>query len=226
MAKNIQLTVQKREVTGRKVKHLRSKGVIPGNIYGADVTSQAVSFDELAFRDVFKEAGETHIVNLTVDGEKSVRPTLIYQVQQDPISRQLLHVDFRQVNLKEKITAVIPLELMGESEAEDKGAVILTLKNELEVEALPTDLPETLEVDISKLKEVGNVLTVADIKVDADKVKILLESDEVLVKAEEPKEEEVVEPEPEAVEEGAEEVVAEEEGKEVKEGVKEEKKEE
>ncbi|MGI5828509.1 MAG: 50S ribosomal protein L25, partial [Patescibacteria group bacterium] len=105
MAKNITLNAQKRTVTGRKVKQLRAQGIIPGNVYGAGVASQAISFSEQVFKDVFKDAGETHVVDLLIKGEKNSRPTLIYQVQTDPITRRLLHVDFRQVNLKEKINA-------------------------------------------------------------------------------------------------------------------------
>jgi large subunit ribosomal protein L25 len=193
MAENITLQAQKRTVFGRKVKKLRNQGLIPANIYGSKVDSLAVSLNHEAFINIFKKAGETQIVSVTVDDEKTSRPTLITKVQSDPISRQFLHIDLRQVNLKEKITAAVDIELIGESPAEAAGAVIVTLKNQLEVEALPTDLPEKLTIDISKLEKIGDAITVNQINIDPNKVTILGDSEEIVVKAEEKQQEEVEE---------------------------------
>ncbi len=122
---------------------------------------------------------------------------MITDVQADPISQRVIHVDLRQVNLKEKINAMIDIELTGESPAEDQGAVIITVRDQIEVEALPTDLPEKFVVDISALKEVEDMITVADLQYDKSKVEVLAEPDEVLVKAEQPQ---AAEPEPETAE--------------------------
>jgi large subunit ribosomal protein L25 len=206
MADKIQLKALKRELLGKKVKKLRHEGKIPANIFGHKVASQAIGIDSLEFRSVYKQAGETSIIYLQIDGEKDTRPVLISNIQIHPFDRKVLHIDFRQVNLKEKITANVPLVLIGKAPVESLGAVILHLKDELEVEALPADLPEKIELDISSLKQMGDSLTVKDLKIDTAKIKLLAHEEELLVKAEEPKEEKVEEAAPvaEAEAEGAE----------------------
>ncbi|NMB56592.1 50S ribosomal protein L25 [Candidatus Beckwithbacteria bacterium] len=223
MANKIILKAYKRELVGKKVKKLRKEGKIPANIYGKNIASQAIMVDLLDFKTVYKSAGETSIISLQLENEEKDRPVLIADLQAHPIDKKVLHIDFRQVDLKEKITANIPLEFVGKAPAETLGASIVPIRQEVEVEALPTDLPEKFEVDLSKLTEIGHTLTVKDLVVDTAKVKILTEEGEVLVKAEEQKEEVVEEAPAEATtEEGAEKV-----GEEVKkEGTKEEAKQE
>ena len=160
----IQLKAQKRTVTGRKVKKLRSEGLVPANIYGNKVKSQAVSVDAIEFIKTFKKAGETQIVELQLDNE--TRPVLIHNLQKDPLTGKPIHADFYQVNLKEKIKTNVPVELVGESPAVvQKIGLLLQTLNEVEVEALPTDLPEKLTIDVVSLKAVGDELKVSDIKV-------------------------------------------------------------
>ncbi|NMC36586.1 50S ribosomal protein L25 [Candidatus Beckwithbacteria bacterium] len=190
MAVKLNLNAQKREVFGRKVKNLRKEGKVPANIYGTKVKSQAITLDITEFKQVFKEAGETTIINIQIDDEKETRPILVHEVQVHPVDRQVLHIDLRQVDLKQKIKAFVGIELMGESPAQALGGVVITLKDELEVEALPTDLPENFTIDISKLKEIGDTILVKDLEYDKEKVQILAEADEALVKAEEPQKEE------------------------------------
>ena len=139
----LKLTGQKRSVTGRKVKQLRKQGILPANIYGKKITSKSVQVPVKAFKDVFSKAGETSLVDLEVDG-KSV-PVLIHNIQYDPITSFPLHADFFQVDLKEKVTAKVPIVFVGESPAvKDKVGVLLTLITEVEVEALPADLPDKI----------------------------------------------------------------------------------
>jgi large subunit ribosomal protein L25 len=175
------LKVQERKLFGRKIRSLRREGVIPANIFGQKTTSKAIQLDEKTFRKIFAEAGETAVIELTIDGEKSTRPVLISNYHQDPVSGALLHVDFHQVDLKQKVTATIPLEFVGEAPAVKAGHLVATLKTELEVEALPTDLPEKIEIDISKLTEVGDTIHISDLKLDRTKVEIQLEETEVVV---------------------------------------------
>jgi large subunit ribosomal protein L25 len=190
MADKIKLNAQKRDMLGRKVKKLRAQDLIPANVFGSKIKSQALTIKTEEFKKVLLEAGESSIVELLIEGEKESRPVLIRGSQTHPVSREILHIDLRQVDLKEKIKALIDVILKGESPAQTQGALIITLKNQVEVEALPTDLPEQLEIDISKLKEVNDFLTVAELKVDKAKVEILNQADEILVRAEAPKEEE------------------------------------
>jgi len=208
----IKLTVEKRKVTGRKVKALRQQGILPANIYGKKEKSLAVQLEAKSFLPVFKEAGETSLIELRVADEKEVRPVLIHNVQFHPVEETPLHVDFYQVDLKEKVTTKVPVELIGESPAiKDKIGILIQPLSEVEVEALPADLPEKIEVDISGLKAVDETVIVGSIKV-SEGVKILTDEKEVLVKIEPPTKEEVApKPVAEAVVEG--EVAAEEEEK-------------
>jgi len=122
----------------------------------------------------------------------------------DPVSGKPLHVDFRQVNLKEKVTANIPIEIIGESPAiKEKDGVLVTPLDEIEVEALPTDLPESIQVDISGLANIGDSITVADLKV-GDKVEIQTDPETPIVLIQEQQAEEE---EPEPVETEGEEAV-------------------
>ncbi|MGB9706456.1 MAG: 50S ribosomal protein L25 [Microgenomates group bacterium] len=216
----ISLKVEKRQVFGRKVKKLRSKGILPANIYGNKVKSLAVQVPLKNFLPVYQKVGETGIVELKVDGENKIRPTLIHNVQFDPVSDQPLHVDFHQVSLEEKITANIPVEIVGRSPAvEQKIGVLIQPLTEVEVEALPTDLPGQFTVDISGLKEVDQAITVGDLKPPAG-VKILTSPGQILVKIEPPAKEEVAPP---PTEEAPTEEVPEEEKAEAKAPPKEEK---
>lgn len=163
MKKHI-LTAQVRDIVGRKVKNIRSQGQIPATIYGKNVKSVSVAVEAQAFEKVYKEAGETGLVELTVG--KDMRPVLVHSLQKHPVDNQLLHVEFHQVDLKEKVHANVPLELAGDAPAViGKVGVLLTLIDEVEVEALPTDLPEKIDVDVSNLKEVDQEVKVGELKV-------------------------------------------------------------
>ncbi|HEX6976892.1 MAG TPA: 50S ribosomal protein L25 [Patescibacteria group bacterium] len=188
---DITLNTQVRKVTGRKVKALRKEGIVPGNIYGKNVTSEAVSVDEKEFLSAFEKVGETGILNLKVG--KTTRPVLVHNIQAHAVSGKPLHVDFMQVNLKEKITAQVPVELVGESPAQKSGlGTVVLLLGELEVESLPTDIPEKFSIDATKLTEVDQVIKVSDLDYDKKKVEVKAEADEIVVKVEPPQKEEVV----------------------------------
>jgi len=194
----IKLTAKTRKIVGRKVKNLRQQGLIPANIYGKKTKSLAVSLEKKEFEKVFKQAGETGIVKLTVEEEKEERPILIQNVQLDPLSDEPLHVDFRQIILTEKILAKIPVELSGKSPAaEQKLGILIQTVSEIEVEALPTDLPDKFEVDISRLEKVGDEVKTSDLKVDRKKIELKAADDLILVKIEPLAAEEVVAPKPE-----------------------------
>ncbi|RLC32774.1 50S ribosomal protein L25 [Candidatus Woesebacteria bacterium] len=221
------LKAEKRKILGQKVKTLRKEGVLPANIYGKKVKSLAIQIPMNDFQKVYKEAGETGIVEIAVDSSK--KPVLINNVQVHPVTDIPIHVDFLQIDLKEKVTADVPVDLIGESPAEKSGlGTVVQQINEIEVEALPTDLPEKFEVDLSKLTKVDMAVLVKELDVDKKKVEIKSDAEQILVKVEPPrKEEEVIVPvetedEEGEVEEGEE---PSEEGK-APEGEEEEKKEE
>lgn len=151
---------------GRKVKRLRLEGLMPANVFGKKVKSTSVTVATDAFATIYKEAGETGLIELSIESEKEARPVLVHQVQIDPVSGLPLHVEFFQVDLKEKVNAHVPLEFIGTPPAiEQNLGVLLTILTEIEVEALPTELPEKITVDISGLIEVNQELKVSDLHV-------------------------------------------------------------
>lgn len=182
----------KRTVVGRKVKSLRKQGLVPANVFGKKVKSLALSVKSMDFRKVFSKAGATGIVYLEIEGEKETRPVLISDIQKSPLKGTMLHIDFRQVDLTQKVKAEVPIKVVGESLAiKDKGGVLVTVLSKVMVEALPADLPEILEISIQGLTEIGQSVHVADIKIDKTKVKIEAAEDETVAIIQEPKKEEV-----------------------------------
>lgn len=188
-----ELVAKNRQVFGRKVKRLRKEGVLPGNIYGRDIKSVAVQVALGDFEKVFAEVGETGLVGLKVDGD--LYPVLIHNVQYNPVTDQPLHADFLKVNLAEKITASVPVEIAGVSPAvASEEGVLVQQMHEVEVEALPTELPEKIVVDISGLTEVDAAIKVLDLKVPGD-VEIRDDPQRIVVNVAPPaKEEEIVPP--------------------------------
>ncbi len=176
----IPLVAEKRSVLGRKVKSLRRQGIIPAHVFGHKVKTEHIQVKVHDFKKVFETAGETGIIALSVGTEK--KPVLIRGTQVHPLTDDLLHIDFYQVNLSEKVTVNVPLEIIGESPAvEKKIGLLLTPVTEVEVEALPGDLPENIEVDISNLTNIDDEIKVKDLKVDRSKIDVL--ADEELVVA-------------------------------------------
>lgn len=175
------LKAAKRTVKGRKVKKLRADGKLPASVYGNKIKSESVEVAYADFKKVYQNAGETKIVDLVL-GTGEARPVLIHRVQIQPVTGSYLHADFYQVNLKEKVRTKVPIELMGVSPAvgQKKGLLLQTL-NEVEIEALPRELPEKLVIDITSLAEVGQEVKVSDLKIP-EKVTIFADKEIVVVK--------------------------------------------
>lgn len=191
-----ELSATTRTLFGRKTKQLRKKGIVPANIFGKKIKSLAIELESGVLLDTMRKAGETGLIHLKIKGDNSVHPVLVSGYAQDPVTDSMLHVDFHEVDLKQKVTATVPLKTVGESEAVKSGMVLVMMKNELEVEALPTDLPEAIEVDISALTEVGATIYVSDLKFDRSKVKVEIAAEEPIATIQEPAKEEVVEAAP------------------------------
>lgn len=191
------LQAKQRKVFGRRVKHIRHQDKVPGNVFGPNTKSKALTIEKKELLSVFKEAGETNLIDLVVEGEKNPRPVLITDIQTHPATNEALHVDLHQVDLTEKTTADIPVETVGEAPAVEKGGILVPFLNEIEVEALPEDLPEKFEVDISSLEEIGDTILVKDLDIDREKIKLLVEEKEPVVSIQEPEPEEEPEPTPE-----------------------------
>lgn len=158
----ITLIAEAREMYGKKVNALRKKGLMPANIYGKDFDPTAITVNYLEFYNTFKKAGETSVIYVDVKG-KTI-PTLISDIQIHPLNRTILHADLRKVDLKKKIEAYVPVKIVGESLAVDqKNGVLITQLDRISIEALPTNIPHEIEIDISVLKEIGDEITVGSI---------------------------------------------------------------
>lgn len=183
------LSGEPRKVLGRKVKQLRRDGVLPANIYGKKIKSQSIQVKLIEFLKTFEEVGETGLVSLKVNGAD--HPVLIHNVQLNSVSDLPVHADFLEVDLTEKVTATVPIEFTGESPVEkSQEGIVVPQTREVEVEALPTDLPENITVDISELDAVGKTIKVSDLKVDRAKVEIKGDPEQIVVVIEEPAKEE------------------------------------
>lgn len=184
----ITLNATKRAVSGKAVSKLRKAGKIPAVLYGHNVASESLELSESDFRKVFKQAGESTIITLSVDGKNT--PVLIHDVHDHYLTEQPIHVDFYAVNMTEKLTATVPLHFEGESMAvKTLGGVLAKNLTELEVECLPTDLPQSITIDISALATFDDSIRVSDVKI-SDKVEIKANPEEVIVAVTPPRSEE------------------------------------
>ncbi|MBL8030430.1 MAG: 50S ribosomal protein L25 [Candidatus Doudnabacteria bacterium] len=169
-----------------KLDALRKVGQIPAVLYGNKIQNQNLILNSVEFEKVFRKAGESTLVNLTLEDGK-VHPVLIQDVQYHNLKNTPIHVDFYQVSMSDKLKANVALEFTGESSAvKTLGGVLNKQINEVQVECLPADLPHNILVDISSLKTFEDAVYVKDLKVDA-KVKILAPADEVVAKVQPPR---------------------------------------
>ncbi len=179
----LSLKAEERKVLGKKVKNLRKNGLLPAHVFGKGVEGEIVSVDQKEFLKIFHTAGETGLIDLKIGAEK-VRPVLIREVQYDPVTDDLIHIDFYQVNLSEKVKVSVQIVQIGEAPESVKlgEAIVLQTLSEVEVEALPADLPEKLEVDVSSLKAIDDAVTVGQLKYDKEKVTVHADLEEIVVK--------------------------------------------
>lgn len=202
----VELAAEKRAVLGKRVKQLRRQGWVPGVMYGHGFSPLALQFEERILRQLLSKVGGSQLVNVKIKGIKQPEIVLVRDVQRDPIRDTLLHVDFYRVQMTERLTAEIPLVIVGESPVvEARTGILLQGISAIEVECLPGDLVDAIEVDLSDLVEIDQGVYVRDLAVPAG-IEILADPDEMIVRvapleAEElPEEEEEVVPEAEEVE--------------------------
>ena len=179
----IVIEVQKREVTGKKVNALRREGLLPAVIYGFGVEPTPIMMDHHENGRTLAQAEASTLIMIKLEGKEY--PTLIREKQWNYIRRSLLHVDFQAVSMTEKIAAQVRVDLVGDAAAVADGGILVTGLTELSVEALPTDFPESIEVDLVALKEIGDGIFVRDIVVD-DKLALLDDPDAMIVVASAP----------------------------------------
>lgn len=177
------LHAEERQILGKKVKNLRKDGKLPGHVFGKGVDGENVLVSSADFLKTFHLAGETGLIDLKIGAEK-VRPVLIREVQYNPVDGKLIHVDFYQVDLTKKVKVPVPLVLIGQQpEKVHLGeAILLQTLDEVEVEALPSDLVEKIEVDTSGLKEIDDSITIGHLNYDREKLTIHVAAEEIVVK--------------------------------------------
>lgn len=161
MADHQKLAAQPRDILGKKVKQLRRSGLLPGIVYGPAVTTtRPVMIDAHAFEQVFRHAGTTALVDLALDGD--THTVFIRDVQVDPVWKSVLHIDFYAPNLSQPMVASVPIVMVGELAPTVDGVLTRGLQD-IEVRALPENVPHQVEADISGLDEVNSTLFVSDL---------------------------------------------------------------
>jgi large subunit ribosomal protein L25 len=183
----LKLKAKNRNIFGKQLKYFRKEGKIPAVVYGKGKKNKHISILLNDFLKIFKEAGESEVIELDMeDGKEHV---LIYNVQNDPVKNTPIHADFFIVDINKPIFAFIPLKFNGTSEAvKSLGGVLVKVIHELEAEALPKNMPRELNVDISKLKTFEDKIFVSDI-MPPEGVKIKAKPEEVVALAEKPQDE-------------------------------------
>ncbi len=188
----MQIEAQKRETLGKKTKHIRKEGKIPAVVFGKDMNSTNISLDYNTFDKVYKESGETDLIDIKI-GDKKIK-VLIKDVQLDPISGRISHVGFYKPDLTVKTEAEVPVEIVGEENNElikSKVALALQLIQEIKVEALPEDIPHSFIVDVSNLNNIGDSVSISQLNYNREKVSIPeIDPEEMVVRIEEVKVEE------------------------------------
>lgn len=202
------IKVEKRSTTGKQVSQLRRQGILPAVVYGYKVDSYPIQMEKHSTTLLMKRITPTTLVSLDLGGKKT--KAIVRDRNYDVVTGELLHLDFLAISMTEKLKANVAIELTGEAPvlSEVPGSLVNQILTELEVEALPNDMPERIEVDLTGLETTEDLITVADLNLD-DKITILTDEAEVIVsigyvaEEEEPEElEEQISIEPEVMEKG------------------------
>ncbi len=179
--------VTPRSVLGKRSRRLRQEGVLPGNIYGRGLDSVAVQLPRREAESLLSAHGLNSLLELSVEGEQGERPVIVRQVQRHPLSREILHLDFYQVDLARTIQANVPVTLIGEAPAvHTYQGILITGLDHVLVEALPAEIPSHIELSVDFLDELDAQLTVADLAVE-DGVRIMNDPEVMLARIARPR---------------------------------------
>ena len=189
----IELRATNREVLGKKVRFLRRQGITPVHVFGHGVESASLQCDTAILLHTLAKAGQTGLISLTLDGEKSPRGVIVREIQREPVTGGIIHVDFYQVKMDEKVNIEVPVVLVGEAPAlKSKEYTLVHGLSTLSIECLPDKIPASFEVDISSLTEADQSLRVKDIEPE-EGITILNDPDVVLARTSARREEKVEE---------------------------------
>ena len=178
----IELLTTTRDILGKKVRFLRRQGITPVHLFGHDVESLALQCDTGQLQHALAQAGKTRLINLRLDKAKKPRNVVVRKVQKDARTGELLHVDFYQVRMAEKIRVEVPIVLVGEAPAlRFKETVLAQELNSLAIECLPDEIPPSVELDLSSLTEGEQAIQVKDIVLD-EGITILTDLEQIVAK--------------------------------------------
>jgi len=185
---NSELRVAPRTVLGKKVKALRRSGVTPANVYGHKIDSLALQAPTVELTHVLRGLGRNALIDLRVEGEAKPRTVVVRGLDRDPVTGRLLHVDFFEVSMTERMKAEVPVVLTGTSPAvSDFQGVLLQMIETISVEALPGDIPPEFQADVSVLAELESSLHVRDLHIDETKIHVLTDPDVVVARVAAPR---------------------------------------
>ena len=178
----IELKAVTREILGKKVRFLRRQGITPTHLFGHGVESMALQCDTPQLKRVLAQAGRTRLISLKLDKARNPRNVMIREIQRDPRTGELIHVDLYQVRMAEKIKVEVPIIFIGEAPAlKSKENRLLHELNSLDIECLPDKVPANVEVDISSLTEAEQSIRVKDIDL-GEEITVFNEPEGVLVR--------------------------------------------
>ncbi len=160
----LELVALPRQVVGKKVRFLRRQGLTPAHVFGHGIESQTIQVDAPSLKKLLRLAGTSRLIKLNIQGESPCPcNVLVRGVQRHPLTEDLLHVDFYQVRMEERIKAEVPLRLVGLTQTARKVGILVQSLHSVEVECLPVDMPPHIEIDVSHLTEVDQAIFVKDI---------------------------------------------------------------
>lgn len=169
----MELRVLLREKLGKAVKAIRKEGLIPAVVYGKGFANLNLTLNLKDFKKIYHAAGHSSVVDLVVEGQAEPIKVLVHDTQVEPEKNEVIHVDFHKIDLSQKTSVKVPLEIVGVSPTVKSGeGILLTLLSEIEVEALPLDLPHQITVDVSHLEKIGDAVAVKDLPIDHAKVEV------------------------------------------------------
>lgn len=181
------LKLERREITGKKVKRLRRAGIIPAHVYGADIQPASLQVGERELNRLLPQVGANIPVSVEYDGQDGENICFVREVQRHPVSDEIIHVDFMRVDVTRAVSAEVPLALVGTSAAVSQmaGTMLQSLQTLL-IEALPMNMPAEIPVDISVLTDLDSSLSVRDITVPGD-VTVLNDPDDAVIRVAAPR---------------------------------------
>ena len=181
MEHDLALPAANRTVVGKAVRHLRKQGELPIILYGKGIEPKVLSVPLKSFRQIFRQAGQASLVNVKIGSGQPVK-ALIHDVQRDPVTDEVVHADFYQVKMTEKVKTDVPLKFVGEAPAvKELEGNLITQKDHLTIEALPADLIPEIEVDVTPLQTFEDTIKVSSIKAKIPSAIQILADDEEIV---------------------------------------------